>query len=147
MGLLMVHVSRISSSAGVLGQWTISAWTSASPKILSESESATTFFTSFLPSSSYAKFRPVRAREEDEDPLHGEIGLVVSAGNIPPSAAEGPAFSLEDDDETAAAAAAQRRRRRTSSACAPHAPGGGLSVLKSHFARSLGSETRGISTL
>ncbi len=75
-----MQVSRINSSAGVLGKWTISAWKSASSTILS----ATMFFTSFWPSGWYAKFRPVRSllrtREEDEDPPHGEIGSVVSAG-------------------------------------------------------------------
>ena len=54
-----------------------------------------------------------KGKEEDEDPPHGEIGSVVSAGNTPSSAADGPAFSLEDDDETAA-------RRR--SACTPPPP-------------------------
>jgi pyruvate/2-oxoglutarate dehydrogenase complex dihydrolipoamide acyltransferase (E2) component len=75
----------------------------------------------------YAKFRLERAREEDEDPPHGEIGSVVSAGNTPSSAAEGPAFGLEDDDETAAAAAAapaaaQRRHRRRRTCASPPAP-------------------------
>ncbi len=72
----------------------------------------------------YAKFRPVRAspaREEDEDPPHGEIGLVVSAGNTPSSAAEGPAFSLEDDNETAASAAAAPAAAQPASAAAAHA--------------------------
>ncbi len=54
------------------------------------------------------------------------IGSVVSAGNTPSSAAEGPAFSLEDDGETAAAAAAApaaaQRRRRRRRACAPRPP-------------------------
>ena len=67
-----------------------------------------------------------KGKEEDEDPPHGEIGSVVTAGNTPSSVAEGPAFSLEDDDETAAAAAAApaaaQRRRRRRSACAPPPP-------------------------
>ena len=81
----------------------------------------------------YAKFRQVRAspaREEDEDPQHGEIGLVVSAGNTPSSAAEGPAFSLEDDDEMAASAAAAPAAAQPVAAAAapahpPTLPGGG----------------------
>jgi hypothetical protein len=84
----------------------------------------------------YAKFRLVRAspaREDDEDPPHGEIGLVVSAGNIPSSAAEGPAFSLEDDDEShetaasaaAAPAAAQPAAAAAANAHPPPPPGGG----------------------
>ncbi len=81
----------------------------------------------------YAKYRQERAspaREEDEDPLHWEIGLVVSAGNTPSSVAEGPAFSLEEDDETAASAAAAPAAAQPAAAAAapahpPRPPCGG----------------------
>ena len=115
-------MSRISRSSGVLGQWTISTLTIASPTILS----ATKIFTSFWPSGSTFGTPNFVWSGQDEDPPHWEIGSVVSAGNTPSSAAEGPAFSLEDDDETAAAAAAApaaaQRRRRRRRACAPPPP-------------------------
>ncbi len=126
MRLILIYyflLCRCQESAVPLVCWGNGQFLLGQPQVLL---SATTFFTSFWPIGWYAEFRPVRAREEDEDPPHGEIGSVVFTGNTPPSAEEGPAFSLEDDNETAAAAAATpaaaQRGGGRRSACAPTPP-------------------------